>query len=150
VDGRAGHYERKLETKAGPVTLKVPKLRRLPFGATARSAANSAICGVILKRSWAGEVRNISVLVAIGIGTDGFRQILGVAEGEKEDLEGWRGFLCHLRDRGLTGVRLIISDAEGVVEAAAFERWQYQFMAQLRTGVLVLRKRPSDLTKRYM
>jgi len=45
--------------------------------------------GVILKRSWAGEVRNISVLVAIGIGTDGFRQILGVAEGEKEDLEGW-------------------------------------------------------------
>ena len=49
--------------------------------------------GVILKRSWAGEIRNISVLVAIGIGTDGFRHILGVAEGEKEDLEGWRGFL---------------------------------------------------------
>jgi hypothetical protein len=47
---------------------------------------------VILKRSWAGEVKNISVLIAIGVGTDGFRQILGVAEGEKEDLEGWRGF----------------------------------------------------------
>src|SRR5882724_9780110 len=31
VDGRAGHYERKLETKAGEVTLRVPKLRRLPF-----------------------------------------------------------------------------------------------------------------------
>ena len=31
VDTRAGHYQRKLETKAGPVTLKVPKLRRLPF-----------------------------------------------------------------------------------------------------------------------
>src|ERR1700757_4577406 len=31
VDGRAGHYERKLETKAGQVTLRVPKLRRLPF-----------------------------------------------------------------------------------------------------------------------
>jgi transposase-like protein len=76
--------------------------------------------GVILKRSWAGEVRNISVLVAIGIGADGFRQILGVAEGEKEDLEGWRGFLRHLRDRGLKGVRLIISDAcRGLVEAAA-------------------------------
>jgi transposase-like protein len=76
--------------------------------------------GVILKRSWAGEVRNISVLVAIGIGTDGFRQILGVAEGEKEDLEGWRSFLRHLRDRGLKGVRLIISDAcRGLVEAAA-------------------------------
>jgi putative transposase len=31
VDTRAGHYERKLETKAGEVTLKMPKLRRLPF-----------------------------------------------------------------------------------------------------------------------
>jgi putative transposase len=60
------------------------------------------------------------VLVAIGIGTDGFRQILGVAEGEKEDLEGWRGFLRHLKDRGLDGVRLIISDAcRGLIEAIA-------------------------------
>ena len=76
--------------------------------------------GVVLKRSWAGEVKNISVLIAIGVGTDGFRQILGVAEGEKEDLEGWRGFLCHLKDRGLKGVRLIISDAcRGLVEATA-------------------------------
>jgi transposase-like protein len=55
--------------------------------------------GVILKRIWAGEVRNVPVLVAIGVGSDGFRQILGVAEGEKEDLEGSRGFLCHLKDR---------------------------------------------------
>jgi transposase-like protein len=31
VDGRASHYERKLEMKAGEVTLRVPKLRRLPF-----------------------------------------------------------------------------------------------------------------------
>jgi putative transposase len=185
VDGRAGHYERKLETKAGQVTLRVPKLRRLPFetaiierykrreasveealvemylaGVSVRrveditealwgtrvssgtvSRLNQKIYrhieawrnreivgefpylyldGVILKRSWAGEVRNISVLVAIGIGADGYRQILGVAEGEKEDLEGWRGFLRHLRDRGLKGVRLIISDAcRGLVEAAA-------------------------------
>ena len=185
VDGRAGHYERKLETKAGEVTLRVPKLRRLPFetaiverykrressveealvemylaGVSVRrveditealwgtrvssgtvSRLNQKIYrhieawrnreivgefpyvyldGVILKRSWAGEVKNISVLIAIGVGTDGFRQILGVAEGEKEDLEGWRAFLCHLKDRGLKGVRLIISDAcRGLVEAAA-------------------------------
>jgi putative transposase len=32
MDGRAGHYERKLETQAGAVKLRVPKLRRLPFG----------------------------------------------------------------------------------------------------------------------
>jgi transposase-like protein len=65
-------------------------------------------------------VRHVSVLVAIGVGTDGHRQILGVAEGQKEDLEGWRGFLRHLKDRGLAGVQLIISDAcLGLVEAAA-------------------------------
>ena len=76
--------------------------------------------GVMLKAKLGGEVRNISVLIAIGVGTDGFRQILGVAEGEKEDLEGWRGFLRHLKDRGLKGVRLIVSDAcRGLVEAVA-------------------------------
>jgi putative transposase len=43
---------------------------------------------------------------------------LGSVVGEKEDLEGWRGFLCHLKDRGLKGVRLIISDAcRGLIEA---------------------------------
>jgi putative transposase len=76
--------------------------------------------GVVLKRSWAGEVRNVSVLVAIGVVADGHRQILGVAEGQKEDLEGWRGFLRYLKDRSLVGVQLIISDAcLGLVEAAA-------------------------------
>jgi putative transposase len=185
VDTRAGHYERKLETKAGAVVLKMPKLRSLPFetaiidryrrressveealvemylaGVSVRrveditealwgtrvssgtvSRLNQKIYrhieawrnrtiegefpylfldGVVLKRSWAGEVRNVSVLVAIGVGTDGHRQILGVAEGQKEDLEGWRGFLRHLKDRGLAGVQLIISDAcLGLVEAAA-------------------------------
>ena len=85
--------------------------------------------GVSLKRSWGGEVRNVSVLIAIGVGTDGFRHILGVAEGEKEDLEGWRGFLRHLKTLGLKGVQLIISDAcVGLVDAAAQcypkARWQ--------------------------
>jgi hypothetical protein len=37
---------------------------------------------MLLKRSWAGEVKNVSVLVAIGIGSDRFRQIRGVREGE--------------------------------------------------------------------
>src|SRR5690606_13926069 len=67
---------------------------------------------------WGGEVKNVSVLVAIGVGSDGFRRILGVAEGEKEDKAGWLSFLKHLKQRGLKGVRLIISDAcLGLVEA---------------------------------
>jgi putative transposase len=85
--------------------------------------------GVILKRCCADEAKNVSVLVAVGVGTDGFRQILGSAEGEKEDLEGWRRFLRQLKDRGLKGVRLIIADAPcGPFEAAAevFPRTDWQ------------------------
>ena len=66
--------------------------------------------GIVLKRTWAGEVRNVSVLVAIGVGLDGHRSILGVAEGAKEDKSGWGGFLKHLKERGLTGVKLIIKE----------------------------------------
>jgi transposase-like protein len=74
--------------------------------------------GIWLKRSWGGEVRNIAVLVAIGVRSDGYREIIGVAEGVKEDLESWRGFLRYLKSRGLKGMRLFISDkCLGLVEA---------------------------------
>jgi hypothetical protein len=41
----------------------------------------------------------------------GYREILGICEGPKEDKEGWSAFLKHLKERGLKGVRLITSDA---------------------------------------
>lgn len=76
--------------------------------------------GIVLKRSWAGEVRNVSVLVAIGVNQDGFREVLGVCEGAKEDEKGWSDFLSHLKQRGLRGIRLIVSDkCLGLVESAA-------------------------------
>jgi len=76
--------------------------------------------GIVLKRSWAGEVTNVSVLVAIGVNDQGYRKILGVCEGAKEDKAGWSGFLRHLKERGLTGVRLFITDAcMGLVESLA-------------------------------
>jgi len=75
--------------------------------------------GIWLKRSWGGEVKNVAVLVAIGVREDGDREILGVVEGVKEDTESWRNFLRHLKERGLQGVRLLISDkCLGLVEAA--------------------------------
>lgn len=85
--------------------------------------------GICLKRSWAGEVRNVSVLVAIGVGTDGYRDILGVVEGAKEDKDGWSGFLRSLKKRGLQGVQLIVSDkclglVESVGECFPQARWQ--------------------------
>ena len=76
--------------------------------------------GIVLKRSWGGEIKNVSVLAAIGVDSDGFRRILGVSEGHKEDKAGWLGFLKELKKRGLTGVRLMISDAcLGLVESIA-------------------------------
>jgi transposase-like protein len=193
-DFRSGTYSRKLQTQAGEVTLKVPKLRHQTFetaiiegyrrressveealvemylaGVSVRrveditealwgtrvspstvSRLNQKIYeqietwrnkpiegshpylyldGIVLKRTWAGEVRNVSLLVAISVNAEGYREMLGIVEGAKEDKAGWSGFLKHLKDRGLKGVELIVSDAcTGLVESASEffpdTRWQ--------------------------
>lgn len=66
--------------------------------------------GVFLKRSWGGEVKNVSILIAIGVNKDGYREILGAEEGMKEDKESWKNFFIFLKKRGLSGVRLVIGD----------------------------------------
>jgi transposase-like protein len=207
-DTRAGNYQRYLETKAGKVKLKVPKLGTLPFetaiieryrrreasveealiemylaGVSVRrveditealwgtkvspgtvSQLNKKIYGtierwrnrklegkypyvyldgIVLKRSWGGEVRNISVLVAIGVSGGGFREIIGVAEGAKEDKEGWGRFLKHLKERGLKGVKLCIGDkCLGLVESigeyfpeAKYQRCMVHFFRNVFTYV---------------
>jgi putative transposase len=85
--------------------------------------------GIVMKRTWAGEVRNVSLLVASAVNSEGYREILGICEGAKEDKSGWSGFLRHLVDRGLSGVQLIISDAcrglvESIVDYLPDARWQ--------------------------
>ena len=66
--------------------------------------------GIYLKRNWGGEFENVSILVAIGVDEDGYREIIGAAEGMKEDAESWKSFLVWLKERGLDGVRLIVGD----------------------------------------
>ena len=194
IDGRAGHYKRKLHTKAGQVELKMPKLRKATFetaiierykrressveealmemylaGVSVRRVEDITqalwgmrvsagtvsdlnqkmyeridkwrkrpiegeypyvyLDGICLKRSWAGEVRNVSVLVAIGVGTEGYRDILGIVEGGKEDKAGWGSFLRSLKKRGLKGVQLAVSDkclglVESLGECFPDARWQ--------------------------
>src|SRR6266508_906893 len=155
-DTRAGHWERGLQTKAGEVRLRVPKLRQQTFetaiieryrrressveealiemylaGVSVRrveditealwgtrvspstvSDLNKKIYGTIetwrnrpiegehpyvyldeLERRWAGEVRNVSLLVAIGVNERGYREILGICEGAKEHKSTWNEFL---------------------------------------------------------
>ena len=66
--------------------------------------------GIYLKRSWGGAFENVAILVAIAVNQDGYREVIGAAEGMKEDKEGWRSFLVSLRHRGLKGVQLIVGD----------------------------------------
>lgn len=74
--------------------------------------------GILMKRSWSGEVKNVSILVAIGVNREGYREVLGVAEGAKEDRASWTAFLRYLKERGLKGVELIISDkCLGLIES---------------------------------
>lgn len=85
--------------------------------------------GTFLKRCWGEEFENVSVLVAIGVNEDGYREIIGAAEGLKEDLESWKNFFVWLKERGLSGVKLIIGDkALGMVEAIGqvFPEAKYQ------------------------
>lgn len=66
--------------------------------------------GIYLKRNWGGEYENVSVLVALAVNEDGYREVIGASEGMKEDKESWLSFLRSLRARGLKGVRLFVGD----------------------------------------
>ena len=85
--------------------------------------------GIYLKRCWGGEFENISILIAIGVSDDGYREIIGASEGLKEDLDSWKNFFVELKSRGLEHVKLIIGDkALGMVEAIGqvFPKAKYQ------------------------
>ena len=80
--------------------------------------------GIVLKRSWAGEIRNVSLLVAIGMNNEGYREILGICEGAKEDKAGWTaGRLgCH---GALRCVRCALqSRSASAFETAIIERYR--------------------------
>ena len=92
--------------------------------------------GVWHKRSWGGAVENVSVLVAIGIGRDGHREVIGVAEGMKEDSASWEQFVRSMIERGLKGVRLVVGDrcaglvatVNGMLPRARYQRCMVHFM----------------------
>lgn len=49
-------------------------------------------------------------IVAVGVNEDGYREVIGAAEGMKEDKAGWPAFFQWLKSRGLNGVHLVVSD----------------------------------------
>jgi transposase-like protein len=67
-----------------------------------------------------GRVVNAVVLVATGVNGDGHREVLGVRVATSETKEAWNVFFADLVARGLTGVKLVTSDAHaGLIEAIA-------------------------------
>ena len=99
--------------------------------------------GVWHQRSWGGAVENVSMLVAIGVGLDGHREVVGVAEGMKEDAVSWQNFITSLIARGLTGVRLVVGDrCAGLVSTvgellprARYQRCMVHFMRNILSKV---------------
>lgn len=91
--------------------------------------------GIYLKRAWGGAFENVSVMVAIGVNEDGFREVIDTYEGYTESSECWEGFLSWLKSRGLAGVRLVTGDkAAGMTGAlqkvfpdAAYQRCTVHF-----------------------
>ena len=67
----------------------------------------------------AGRIVSVAVIIAVGVNTDGVREVLGMAVGPSEAEPFWTGFLRSLTRRGLRGVRLVISDAHEGLKAAA-------------------------------
>ena len=56
------------------------------------------------------RIAAVLVLVAIGVDDTGHREVVGVAEGMKEDRASWEQFVRSLIERGLRGVRLVVGD----------------------------------------
>ena len=92
--------------------------------------------GVWHKRSWGGSVENVSVLVAIGVDSEGHREVIGVAEGMREDAASWGQFFRGMIERGLKGVRLVVGDrcaglvstVDSMLPKAKYRRCMVHFM----------------------
>jgi putative transposase len=90
-----------------------------------------------------GRTVNVHALIAVGVNSDGQREVLGLEVAASEDGAGWLGFLRGLTARGLTGVKLVVSDAHhGLVDAiaatlpgAAWQRCRTHYLRNLLTKV---------------
>jgi putative transposase len=72
-----------------------------------------------LKTREAGRIVSTAVILAVGVNTDGRREVLGIATGASEAEPFWTAFLRSLADRGLRGVKLVIADDHKGLRAAA-------------------------------
>lgn len=92
--------------------------------------------GIVTKVRIDGRVRLQSVLIAVGVNAQGYREILGFSVGDSESEHTWSELFASLKARGLSGVDLVVSDEhKGLVKAiqthfqgASWQRCQTHFM----------------------
>lgn len=96
-----------------------------------------------------GSIRSRAVLVAIGIDWDGRRQVLGVDLANRESTGSWKEFLLSLRQRGLKGVEMVVSDdhaglRKAIAEVLPEAIWQRCYVHFLRNAVDYLPRKGDD------
>jgi len=96
-----------------------------------------------------GVIRSRAVLVAIGIDWEGRRRILGVELAGRETLTSWRDFLLGLKQRGLCGVRMAVSDDHSGLKRAIAQvlpeaAWQRCYVHFLRNALDHLPRKADD------
>ncbi len=97
---------------------------------------------LVLKVREGGRVVPVHALVATGVNADGHREILGVQVTSSEDGAGWLAFFRDLTARGLTGVKLVTSDAhrglvsaiEATLPGASWQRCRTHYAANLMSA----------------
>jgi transposase-like protein len=96
-----------------------------------------------------GVVQSHAVLIALGINWEGQRQVLGVDLANRESQTTWREFLLSLKQRGLTGVELAVSDDHAGLRKAVEEilpeaAWQRCYVHFLRNALDYLPRKADD------
>jgi putative transposase len=96
-----------------------------------------------------GSIRSRAVLVAIGIDWEGRRQVLGVELANRESASSWKDFLLTLRQRGLKGVELVVSDdhaglRKAIAEVLPEAVWQRCYVHFLRNALDHLPRKGDD------
>jgi putative transposase len=96
-----------------------------------------------------GVIQSQAVLIAIGINWEGQRQVLGVELANRESQSTWRDFLIGLKQRGLTGVEVAVSDDHAGLRKAIEEilpeaAWQRCYVHLLRNALDYLPRKADD------
>jgi len=96
-----------------------------------------------------GVIVSRAILIALGIDWEGRRQVLAVEYANRESQSSWRDFLSQLKERGLSGVQLIVSDDHPGLKAAIREVlpgvwWQRCYVHFLRNALDYLPRKADD------